>query len=335
MSPKLISCLFSISLFILLPFYAFPSFADISPTTSVSSDTICHYTPDPYYCSTRLPHNQYATVYEFGQHSVRASLSASSNFFSLVDKYLNTPSSPLSNTAIGALQDCKFLAGLNVDFLSSSFQTVNSTSQILPSMQADDVQTLLSAILTNQQTCLDGLQFTASASSVTNGLSSPLSDGFKLYSMSLALFTKGWVPEKNKGTWQPGRNHVTFRNGRLPLKMSSRNLAIYESVSRRKLLQSGDEQDGSGNFTTINDAVAAAPSNTNASNGYFLIYITAGVYAEYVSIPKNKGYLMMIGDGINQTIITGNRSVADGWTTFNSSTFGRNSSLGILPAIYH
>ncbi|KAL7239522.1 hypothetical protein ACSBR2_005421 [Camellia fascicularis] len=30
---------------------------------------------------------------------------------------------------------------------------------------------------------------------------------------------------------------------------------------------------------------------------------------------------MMIGDGINQTIITGNHSMADGWTTFNSATF--------------
>ncbi|CAI9767834.1 unnamed protein product [Fraxinus pennsylvanica] len=29
----------------------------------------------------------------------------------------------------------------------------------------------------------------------------------------------------------------------------------------------------------------------------------------------------MIGDGINQTIITGNHSFVDGWTTFNSSTF--------------
>ncbi|KAK9282344.1 hypothetical protein L1049_005261 [Liquidambar formosana] len=240
----------------------------------------------------------------------------------------------LSQTAITALEDCQLLAGLNMDFLLSSFETVNTTSQTLPSTQADDVQTLLSAILTNQQTCLDGLQTAASGWSATNGLSSLLSNGIKLYSVSLALFTKGWVPEKKKGmmTWQPRRNHVTFRNGPLPLKMSSQNLAIYESVRRRKLLQTSDDevlvsdivvvsQDGSGNFTTISDAVNAAPINNNGSTGYFLIYVTAGIYEEYVSIAKSKKYLMMIGDGINQTIITGNRSVADGSTTFNSSTF--------------
>jgi pectin methylesterase-like acyl-CoA thioesterase len=56
-----------------------------------------------------------------------------------------------------------------------------------------------------------------------------------------------------------------------------------------------------------------------------LIFIKEGVYEEYVSIPQNKAYLMMIGDGINQTVITGNHSVGDGWTTFNSPTFGKKT----------
>jgi len=116
--------------------------------------------------------------------------------------------------------------------------------------------------------------------------------------------------------------------------MSNRTRAVYETVSRRKLLQLVDavivsdivtvKKDGSGNFTTINDAINAAPNNSVSTDGYFLIYVTAGVYEEYVSIAKNKKYLFMLGDGINQTIITGNRSVADGSTTFNSATFGKN-----------
>ncbi|KAF5945940.1 hypothetical protein HYC85_016168 [Camellia sinensis] len=83
----------------------------------------------------------------------------------------------------------------------------------------------------------------------------------------------------------------------------------------------GNHSDGSGNFTNITAAVAAAPTYSNGSNGYFVIYVVAGVYQEYVTITKNQTYLMMIGDGINHTIITGNHSVADGWTTFNSATF--------------
>ncbi|KAF9610450.1 hypothetical protein IFM89_022414 [Coptis chinensis] len=53
--------------------------------------------------------------------------------------------------------------------------------------------------------------------------------------------------------------------------------------------------DGSGNFTTITDAVNAAPNNTNIRNGYFVIYIVAGIYGEYVNVVKNKMNLMMIG----------------------------------------
>lgn len=341
------SKLFFLSSFPILAAIAFianPSLAvDVPPATPVSPGSICKSTPDPSYCKSVLP-NQTANVYTYGRFSLRKALSQSSKFLNLVDNYLKRRST-LSATAVGALEDCRLLASFNLDFLLSSFKSVNTTSRTLPTMQADDVQTFLSAILTNQQTCLDGLQATASAWSVRNGLSVPLSNDTKLYSVSLALFTKGWVPKRKKGAaWQPTRKQLLFRNGRLPLKMSEQTRAVYQSVSRRNLLQTGDDQvlvsdivtvskDGSGNFSTINDAVNAAPNNTDVSNGYFLIYITAGVYEEYVSIAKNKKNLMMIGDGINRTVITGNRSVVDGWTTFNSATFGKHTSLKILLTI--
>ncbi|KAJ6823221.1 putative pectinesterase [Iris pallida] len=80
-------------------------------------------------------------------------------------------------------------------------------------------------------------------------------------------------------------------------------------------------QDGTGNFTNITDAVNSAPNNTDGSGGYYMILVSAGVYQEYVLIPKYKKYLMMIGDGINQTVVTGDHNNVDGWTTFNSATF--------------
>lgn len=83
---------------------------------------------------------------------------------------------------------------------------------------------------------------------------------------------------------------------------------------------------GKANFSSINDALAAAPDNVNASNGYYVIKIKAGVYEEYVSVNSSKTNIMMVGAGINRTIITGNRSVGDGFTTFNSATFGATFS---------
>ncbi|OIW12975.1 hypothetical protein TanjilG_15424 [Lupinus angustifolius] len=315
-------------LLILLPLFATLALGDTPPTTTVSPGTICKSTPDPSYCKSVLP-TQNGSVYDYGRISVKKSISEATKFLNLVNIYLQK-SSTISTPEIRALQDCKSLAELNLDFLSSSFQTVNKTSSFLQSSQADDIQTLLSAILTNQQTCFDGLQST----SLKNGFSSSISNDTKLFSVSLALFTKGWVPShKNRpSTFHPTKKHLGFQNGRLPLKMSSRTRAIYESVSNRKLLQVTVNnnvmvrdivvvsQDGSGNFTTINDAIAAAPNKSSSTDGYFLIYVTAGVYDENVAIDKKKTYLMMVGDGINQTIITGNRSVVDGWTTFNSAS---------------
>ncbi|KAL3531495.1 hypothetical protein ACH5RR_010817 [Cinchona calisaya] len=325
---------------VILTFLSHQSCANIeqpsapSPNSGlISSSNICRSTPDPSFCKSILPINKSSgNVYDYGRFSVEKSLSAARKSLSLIEKYL-TKSKYLTITAIRALEDCKFLAECNMDFLLSAFKVVNGTSKTLPTLEAEDVQTLLSAILTNTQTCLDGLQATASTWSVRKGITAPLANDTRLFSVSLALFTQGWVPKKKKIPSHLNKKQLSFGNGSLPLKMSEQNRAVFEAVSRRNLEQIDDEkvlvndivivsQDGSGNFTTINDAVAAAPNNTDGvTTGYFLIYITEGIYEEYVSVAKNKKYIMMIGDGINRTIITGNHSFVDGWTTFNSSTF--------------
>ncbi|KAK7845763.1 putative pectinesterase/pectinesterase inhibitor 41 [Quercus suber] len=120
--------------------------------------------------------------------------------------------------------------------------------------------------------------------------------------LSSSFYPRLGSRKKNGKTWHPKKKHIN-------------KSVIYESMSRRKLIHIGkDEQvlvremvvvnkNGGGNFTTINDAINAAPNNSAASDGYFLIYVTAGVYQEYLSIATNKPYLLMIEDGINQTNI--------------------------------
>ncbi|GAA0159623.1 esterase [Lithospermum erythrorhizon] len=347
MSPKLFS-LASICCIL----FTFSQSSILAEDNNASSNNtvaaICKSTPYPSVCYSVLPNNNStANVYDYGRFSVRKSLSCSLKFLNMVDKYLQqSREKDLTVSAIRALEDCKLLAELNLDFLSTSFQTVEKTSKMLPQLKANDVQTLLSAILTNTQTCLDGLQATESAWRVRSGLSNPLSNYTRLYSVSLALFTKAWVPETiNRPLSYPTKHHNALKNGRLSLKMSAKNKAghywkneqLQRLISRRNLEETmaADDnneqvlvsdivvvsQDGTGNFTTITQAVDAAPNNTNGSNGYFLIYVMEGVYEEYILIAKNKKYLLMIGDGINNTIITGNHSVIDGWTTFNSFSF--------------
>lgn len=330
-----------ISFLILFPlFYSSISHAaDDTPqslTTPQSPETICNSTPFPSSCISILPKTK-ANVYDFGRFSVQQSISQSQKFLNLIQKQLQR-SSTFSLSTFRALQDCQYLASVNLDFLSTCNVTLSRNSKVLPSLDAEDVQTLLSSILTNLQTCQEGLQSAASltGSVVENEVSDSISNDSKLHSVSLALFTNGWVPKRRDASALQPKAHPTFRSGRLPLLMSSQDRKIYDAaLNRRRLLQTGNNssvvvkdivvvrKDGTGNFTTINDAIAAAPNNSVASSGYFLIYVTEGEYQEYVSIPSNKKYLFLLGDGIGKTIITGNRSVGDNSTTFNSATFGK------------
>ncbi|KAJ6790903.1 putative pectinesterase [Iris pallida] len=299
-----------------------PSLSDIPPSTPVTPGAACNSTTDPAFCKSVLPPKGSQNLYTYSRFSLVKSLNNARGFLNAVNKYLSRRSA-LSTSAVKALEDCQLLAELNIDYLVSASSTVNSTtSTTLLDPQTDKLQTLLSALLTNQQTCVDGLQAAASAWSVKNGLSVPLSNANKLYSVSLSLFNRAWVKKKPKKS-----RNVSVLPKDVPVPPNARKLLR----RGRRLLQSSDavmvsdivvvSQDGTGNFTNITDAVNSAPNNTDGSGGYYLILVSAGVYQEYVLIPKYKKYLMMIGDGINQTVVTGDHNNVDGWTTFNSATF--------------
>ncbi|KAF3447228.1 hypothetical protein FNV43_RR12408 [Rhamnella rubrinervis] len=297
---------------ILFPLLCSPSYAvEITdPTTPLSPETICKSTPYPSSCTSILPKGHKANVYDSGRFSIRKSLRQSLRLQKLVEMQL-LRSSRFSLPTIRALLDCKYLASQNVDYLSTCIGTVNKTSKVLRTLEAEELQTLLSSISTNLQTCLEGLQTTSSTQNVDKEVLVSLSNDYKLHGVSLALFKSGWKPKHRDASALRPRNHRRFRNGQLPLRMSDKSRAIYEKALkwRRKLIQEGDEevvikdivvvsQEGWGNFTTINEAIAAAPNNSAASDGYFLIYVAAGEYQEYVSIESNKKYLFLLGDGL-------------------------------------
>lgn len=321
-----------------------PNNDNTNATTPIPASTLCQSTQYPSYCKSILQSdNKTANVYEYGRFSFKRSISQSSKFLKLINKYLhNSKKLKLTPYAIAALQDCKFLSELNLDFLTTSYMTVNNNpNKTLTYLTAEDIHTYLSSVLTNQQTCLDGIEAIKSSWSFDHGITSPLSNDTKLYSISLFLYTKAWIPKK--GFYKS--KHKSHSHHTHKFKMSDRVQGVLRNERFLQSVNGGDDDDddevqindvvtvsldGSGNFTSINEAVMAAPNKTEAEDGYFLIYVTAGVYEEYVNIDKKKRYIMMMGDGINQTIITGNRSVVDNFTTFQSATFGKLYNYFVL-----
>ncbi|KAM5559652.1 pectinesterase [Rosa sericea] len=77
-------------------------------------------------------------------------------------------------------------------------------------------------------------------------------------------------------------------------------------------------QDGKGDFKRIMDAIAAAPSH---STKYFVILVKKGVYNEYVNIDNTKSNMILIGEGKDDTVISGSKSVSGGLKTFDTATF--------------
>ncbi|KAM0842236.1 hypothetical protein ACQ4PT_058479 [Festuca glaucescens] len=76
--------------------------------------------------------------------------------------------------------------------------------------------------------------------------------------------------------------------------------------------------DGSGNFKTITEALNAAPKKSTAR---FVIYVKAGDYKEYVTIPKELSNIFMYGDGPTKTRVIGDKSNKGGFATIATRTF--------------
>uniref|UniRef100_A0ACD5UW99 Uncharacterized protein n=1 Tax=Avena sativa TaxID=4498 RepID=A0ACD5UW99_AVESA len=76
--------------------------------------------------------------------------------------------------------------------------------------------------------------------------------------------------------------------------------------------------DGSGNFKTITEALAAAPMKSTAR---FVIYVKAGDYNEYVTVNKDLTNIFMYGDGPTKTRVIGNKSNKGGVATIATRTF--------------
>ncbi|KAF5200650.1 Plant invertase/pectin methylesterase inhibitor superfamily [Thalictrum thalictroides] len=203
------------------------SFADISPSnTPLPPDDVCSAILNSNFCKSVLPKTGIHNIYDYCRSSFGQSLQSARKFTGLIDYYMKKD---FSKSAIQALQDCKLLSELTIDFLESCSSTINLSS-ILRNQQIDSLQSMLSAVLTNHQTCLEGLQATTSSE---NGLYSAISDASKLHGVSLALFTRGWGHKtlKNFGL---GRKLLfsdrdAGRDGRLPLRMSNKHRQIFES----------------------------------------------------------------------------------------------------------
>ncbi|XP_059287308.1 pectinesterase-like [Lycium ferocissimum] len=219
-----------------------------------------------------------------------------------------------------ALHDCLETIDETLDELHTAVEDLEKyPNEKSLKQHADDLKTLISAAITNQETCLDGFSHDEADKKVRKALLKGQKHVEKLCSNALAMI-------KNM-TDSDIQNEMKLAAGKVTRKLnedSSGTWPEWLSGGDRKLLQSSSvtadvvvAADGSGDFKTVAEAVAKAPEKSSKRH---VIRIKAGVYRENVEVTKKKKNIMFIGDGRENTIITGNRNVKDGSTTFHSAT---------------
>ncbi|XP_011007987.1 PREDICTED: pectinesterase-like [Populus euphratica] len=218
-----------------------------------------------------------------------------------------------------ALIDCKELLQNASESVEDTLSKVGEIDLLSLSNRTDDFRTWLSSIIGYQEMCLDGFE---NGNSLRDQVQKSTDYGSELTDNVLNILA--------------GLSQVLNSLGlKLNVPSTSRQLLqangfpTWMSASDRKLLASRGNggvrpnavvaQDGSGQFKTINAALAAYPKNLK---GRYVIYVKAGTYREYVAVAKDQPNVFIYGDGSRKTIVTGNKNFAkDGLGTWKTATF--------------
>ncbi|CAI5462791.1 unnamed protein product [Closterium sp. Yama58-4] len=133
----------------------------------------------------------------------------------------------------------------------------------------------------------------------------------------------GWLETLANSSWPraPEKGH-----GAGPLGRAGRR----RHGSARRWLKRGAvkpnlvvSQDGTGDVTTLRRA-AEIINGVPPSQGWYVVHIRAGVYTDKVDIARPM--VALVGDGPTRTVITGSRSNADGFATWDTATFSASGA---------
>lgn len=190
-----------------------------------------------------------------------------------------------------------------------------------------DLKNWLSSASTYQETCVD--EFNNQTSDAAVAMKAALNRSMELTANAISIVHQvgSMVSEfKLPSIGSDGGGS----NSRRLMSVDEEGYPSWLSAGRRRLLQLDPlhmkptvtvAQDGSGQFKSINEGLAALPRN---NKDYVVLYVKEGVYKEQVSVDSDLNMLVLVGDGPTKTRVSGNLNVAKGGGlgTWESATFG-------------
>lgn len=201
------------------------------------------------------------------------------------------------------MADCVELMEISMDRITDSILALKSRR----CGTIENAHTWLSSVLTNHVTYSEGIENSISKTAAMDlGVEELIVRGRNSLGMLVSI-------------WGSGKEEMGYPSW---LKKGDRRLL--EVVGRGMKADIVVAKDGSGNFKTVKEAVEAVPDK---SKNRIVIYVKKGIYKENVEVGKNKKNVMLVGDGMDSTIITASLNVVDGSTTFKSATVGKINNL--------
>eukprot|EP00250_Pteridium_aquilinum_P016586 c23177_g1_i1 orf=387-2309(-) len=259
-----------------------------------------------------------------------------------------------------AIEDCEEMMERATDQLNLAIANLSSITMSTNAAEKTDallnLNVWLSASLSFQTTCSDGFQF-VSYGKCEKAMLKRQEQVAQVLVNSLDIVKKVFKHGRNRGGGGAPHRHLLAAEG--PYNSDHVDVHVNQitdgfpgwlSSSERKLLQApiiststptahaqapaptppvhhvyADmvvAADGSGDYLKITDALNHIPAMRPAGQR-FVVYIKEGVYEEIVTVPSNLVNLTFVGDGIGNTIITGNNSVGSGlFNTLRTATVG-------------
>lgn len=297
-----------------------------TPSTSLKAvSTICAPTDYKDLCIQTLSSGNVSTdPKDLIKVAFQATLDHIKNASRLPDEFAKRTSDPMQQ---GALSDCKELFDYAQDELQAAISEVGDKELHTIGDRVHELKNWLSAVMSYQETCKDGI--------TQPDLNSAMQDGL-LNATQLTINALAIVSEISTilSSFNIPINLTSFTSRRLLedsadiLQLDEEGLPAWFSASDRRLLAAQFTnnvkpnvvvaQDGSGTYKTISAALNAMPKK---HPGRHVIYVKAGIYKEQVMVTKDMVNVFMYGDGPRKTIVTGSKNNVDGTQTFQTATF--------------
>ncbi|CAK9154650.1 unnamed protein product [Ilex paraguariensis] len=246
---------------------------------------------------------------------LRAALEATLNEARLAKEMVTTFNSlSISPREQIAIEDCKELLDFSVSELAWSLGEMKEIRAGSKNVHLEgNLKAWLSAALSNQDTCLEG--FEGTDRKVETFIKGSLTQVTQLIGNVLTLYSQlhslPFKPQRNS-TIKSETESMVF-----PKWITDGDKELLLSRPKGKHIDAVVALDGSGHYRSITSAIDEAP---RYSNRRYIIYVKRGVYHENIDMKKQKTNVMLVGDGIGVTVVSGNRNFMQGWTTFRTAT---------------